>query len=58
MELEKLLLLIIMVLFTMFVGLACILSEISRNLKDIKNSIDNLNKTINDREKENAEDKR
>ena len=58
MELEKLLLLIIMVLFTMFVGLICILPEISRNLKDIKNSIDNLNKTINDKEKEDAEDKR
>ena len=58
MELEKLLLLLIMILFTMLVGLACILSAISRNLEDIKHSIDNLNKTINDKEKENAEDKR
>ena len=58
MELEKLLLLIIMVLFTMLVGLSFILSEIARNLKDIKNPIDSLNKTIEDKEKEDAEDKR
>ena len=58
MGLEKSILLIIMVLFTMLVGLSCILSEIARNLKDIKNSIDSLNKTIADKEKEHAEDKR